>query len=347
MTSRERVQRCLNFETPDRMPRDLWMLPWFSARHPDAVEKLRAAYPVDFGGAPNVGRPSSRAHGDPFANGEYTDAWGCDFINMHAGVIGEVKHAVLTDPADYKTVIQPPYETLPEDFTAARDTVNRTLDAPGGHDKFIKSGCFNPWERYQYYRGTMDAMCDVMDPDDAGVKGAIAAIHGYFMKELEFWTSTDVDAVFLMDDWGAQNQLLIPPDIWRAVFKPLYREACDLAHSRGKYVFMHSDGFIEEIYPDLIEIGVNALNSQLFCMDFDHLKQWKGRITFWGEIDRQHVMVSSDPAVIHAAVQRVADALYDPRGGIIAQFELGPGCHPDAGMAAFDAWRDIENHSTS
>ena len=342
MTSRERVIRCLTFTTPDRIPRDLWALPWFTKRHPEQMAAIRQRFPTDFASPPSVGRPSARRKGDPYDAGSSVDEWGCTRENIHPGVIGEIKTPILTDLADYDRVIQPPYETLPEDFNAARDTVNRALAAPGYHDRYVKAhNCLNPWERYQYLRGTVDAMCDVMDPANPFLRASLNKIHGYFMKDLEFWASTDVDAINLMDDWGSQNQLLIPPAVWRELFKPMYRDACECARAHGKHVFMHSDGFIEEIYPDLIEIGVTALNSHLFCMDVNRLAAYKGKITFWGELDRQHLLTSGDPDVIRAGVRHVADALYDPRGGIIAQFELGPGSHPDAGMAAYQAWDEI------
>jgi hypothetical protein len=306
------------------------------------MEDLSKNFPADFGWAPGVGRPSARKKGDMFAVGLSTDEWGCERENIHDGVIGEIKNPLLTDLDDYDRAIQPPYETLPEDFAAGRDIVNRALGAPGGHDRYVRGhSCHNPWERYQYLRGTVDAMCDVMNPDDPRLRARLNKIHGFFLKDLEFWASTDVDAINLMDDWGSQNQLLIPTPIWRELFKPLYRDACACARAYGKHVFMHSDGFIEEIYPDLVEIGVTALNSQLFIMDFDRLSAYKGKITFWGELDRQHLLTSGDAGAMRAAVRKVADALYDPRGGVIAQFELGPGSHPDAGRNAFQAWDEI------
>ena len=93
-----------------------------------------------------------------------------------------------------------------------------------------------------------------------------------------------------------------------------------------------------DIYEDLIEIGVDAINSQLFCMDIEEIgRQFAGRITFWGEIDRQHVMHTGTVAEVHAAVQRVIAALYRPAGGVIAQFELGadPLANADA---VFQMW---------
>ena len=165
----------------------------------------------------------------------------------------------------------------------------------------------------------------------------LSKIHDFYLRELEFWVKSDIDAIFFMDDWGTQNQLLIPPELWREMFKPLYKEYCELAHSHNKYVFMHSDGFIEDIYPDLIEIGVDALNSQLACMDLDHLMtSAKGKITFWGEIDRQHVLSSNNPDDGRKAVREIAEKLYDPRGGIIFQLEFGIGANPNVVSSVFE-----------
>ncbi len=339
MTGRERVQRALRFERPDRVPRDLWALPWAWTHYPQRLRELCERFPADMGAAASVYRPSPRVSGDPYMQGMYVDDWGCVFENMHPGVIGEVKAPQLTELSAWRDVVRPPVETLPEDWGKARDKVNRSVaESP----LFIRAGCNpRPWERFQFLRGTVDAMCDVMAPDEADLRGLLRRIHEHHLRELEFWTSTDVDAISFMDDWGSQTQLLIPPAHWRELFKPLYRDYCELAHSRGKFAFMHSDGCIAEIYPDLIEVGVDALNSQLFCMDLNALARYKGRITFWGEIDRQHVLVSKDTEIGRAAVRTVASKLGDPRGGLIAQFELGPGCNPETGFAIFEEWERV------
>jgi hypothetical protein len=127
--------------------------------------------------------------------------------------------------------------------------------------------------------------------------------------------------------------------MWRAVFKPLYKHYCDIIHGGGKYVFFHSDGYIAPIYEDLVEIGVDALNSQLFCMDIEELgRRFKGRITFWGEIDRQHVMPRGTPDDVRNAVQRVRRALADERGGVIAQCEWGKDNPKENVEAVFESW---------
>ena len=108
----------------------------------------------------------------------------------------------------------------------------------------------------------------------------------------------------------------------------------------GKYAFMHADGFITDIFPDLVEIGLDAVNAQLFCMDIEDLgRRFSGRITFWGEIDRQHILARGTRNEVFAAVERVRRAL-DRRGGVIAQCEFGIGAGPGNVFSVFEAWEN-------
>ena len=101
---------------------------------------------------------------------------------------------------------------------------------------------------------------------------------------------------------------------------------------------MHSDGYIFYIYADLIELGLDAINSQLFIMDIENIgTQFGGQITFWGEIDRQHLLPKGTTEDIAGAVQRVKSALYK-NGGVIAQCEFGPGAKPENVYAVFKCW---------
>ena len=338
-TSREIVQRSLRFEGPERIPRDLWVLPWSEKRHAGTISQIRTLYPNDFSDSAYLYPPSPRIKGDPYAVGLYTDEWGCTFQNIQEGVIGEVKDPLIPDLSDWRQV-QPPYEQLPTDRTKALDSINRSCNET---DRFVFANiCPRPWERYQFLRGTENALTDML-LQGTGVRSLLRAVHEFYLQEIEFWIESDVDAVKFMDDWGGQDQLLVDPVLWRDIFKPMYRDYCELAHSRDKFVFMHSDGYITPIFPDLIEVGVDAINSQLFCMDIPSLADIaKGRITFWGEIDRQHVLPSLDPGVGREAVRLVAEYLYDPAGGIIAQFEFTPGSHPETARIIFDEWERIE-----
>ena len=335
-TSREIVTRALKFESPERLPREIWRLPWAMDHAAETMREIDTRWSGDIGGPANVYRPSKKAQGYMFGAGKATDPWGCVFENIFPGIHGEVKDPVLKDLNDWKCIVEAPLEMLPDDYSKARDAVNRDHAAS---DKFMRGGLNpRPWEQYQFFRGSEEAMMDIIDPDE-NVLAVLKTLHEFYLREVEFWVSTDVDAIGFMDDWGSQRSLLIPPDVWRAIFKPMYKDYIDLAHAAGKFAFMHSDGCIKEIYPDIVEIGVDALNSQLFVMDMEQIANIaKGRLTFWGEIDRQHVLPAKDPQVGRDAVRKFAKNFYDPSGGIIINFEFGPDSNPDTAIAICEEW---------
>jgi len=52
MKSRDLVYQTLEFNRPERVPRDLWLLPWATNQHAEKVRQIRHKYPDDFGGPP-------------------------------------------------------------------------------------------------------------------------------------------------------------------------------------------------------------------------------------------------------------------------------------------------------
>ena len=334
-TSRELTIAALRFEHPARPPRDLWTLPWSEEHQRDALAQIRRDYPEDICRAPDAFDSHQYRKGNPYIVGQSTDEWGCVFDNIQAGAVGEVKNPPLADDEACKHFKAPHHilDNMPAD---AKDRINRFCAET---DLFVMTpGNVRPWERYQFLRGSENAMMDIADPTDL-TQNVLQAVHEYNVREFEFWATTDVDAFFYLDDWGSQDRLLIRPDSWREVFKPMYAQYAKIAHDAGKFIFMHSDGNIQAIMPDLVEAGIDAVNSQLFCMDMPELaKTVKGKITFWGEIDRQHILPSTNPDDGRRAVREVAKHLYDPSGGIIAQVAFELSVNPPTAIAAYDEW---------
>lgn len=336
MTSRERVLRSLEFRTPDRPPRDLWALPWVSQYQPEALAALHQRFPMDIAGLAVLG-PSDRAKGVPCRIGTYTDDWGCVWHCAEDGVVGEVKGPAVADWSALAT-FTPPREMLDR---ADLDTANRTCHKirTQPDPRFVNCGSHvRPFERLQFLRGSENLYMDLGE-QSAEFFRLREMVLDFECRAMTLAATCDADAVSFMDDWGSQTGLLISPAQWRAVFKPMYRTYCDIARKQGKKIFFHSDGHIMDIYEDLIEIGVDAVNSQLFCMDIEQIaRRFKGRITFWGEIDRQHVLPRGSVADVRAAVQRVRTALDDGQGGVIAQCEWGVNNPPANITAVYDEW---------
>lgn len=334
MTGRQRVLRTLEFDRPDRAPRDLWLIPRARIIHGDAlIDGFIKRWPSDFTQCSAGKPPSRRAKGNLTDPGLSTDEWGCIFENVLPGVMGEVKQPILDD---YNKLdqIQAPTEFLDLDF----EKINAFCRSS---DKFIfASGWARPFERIQFIRGTENVLMDLAEESD-GLAQLIRLVHDFFLKQYELWATTEVDALAMLDDWGSQRSLLISPAQWRRLFKPLYAQYVSVAHAKGKQFFMHSDGYIQDIIPDLVEIGVDALNSQLFCMDIEEIgKMGAGRMTFWGESDRQNILPYASVDEARDAVRRVHRNLWR-NGGCVAQFEFTPDTKPANAEAVYQTWDEL------
>ncbi|MCF7816450.1 MAG: hypothetical protein K9M54_01095, partial [Kiritimatiellales bacterium] len=293
-------------------------------------------YPDDIVHAPGccTSPVNERTVGGMFEVGTYVDEWGCIFENRQSGIVGEVKTPIVEDWEDTSRVHVPE-----EALTVNIDQVNAFCRET--HRFVLAGACQRPFERLQFIRGTENLYMDLA-LGDKGLDAFLRRIHEFHLKELDVWSRTEVDALFIMDDWGTQKSLLINPEMWRQLFKPLYKDYIDLAHAAGKRMFMHSDGYIVDIIPDLVEMGLDAINSQVFCMGPELLARFKGQITFWGEMDRQYILPAGTEADVRDAVCKVYDCLW-ANGGLIAQCEFGPGAQPGNIRTMFEAWNELND----
>lgn len=334
MTSRELVRRALRFERPPRTPRQAWVLPWAEQRHPEWVARLRARFPDDLMAAPQLYRVPLPVKGSRYEKGLYVDEWGCRFHNIHGGVIGIVHEPLI---ADWPQLDR--FRTPEEVLTVDTDAVRAFCRDSG---RFTLAGTLvRPFERLCFIRTMEQALIDLAE-DPPELRELLRRMHEHYLREVEVWARTDVDAIMIMDDWGTQRGMLASPRVFRRHFRPMYEDYVATARRYGKFVFMHSDGNILDILEDLVAIGIDALNSQVACMGIETLgRRFAGRITFWGEIDRQILLARGTAADIDAEVRAVREHLY-AGGGVIAQCEFGPGAIPENVMRVFETWESID-----
>jgi len=334
VNSRELVYKTLNFENRnERVPRQLWSLPWAEEHAGKELAKIKRDFPDDIVSSPSFLHSKTIAEGAQYTRGEYTDEWGCKFTNIHDGIIGEAKESLIQedDWSDWEK-IHIPVEWLDFDVEKVNCYCKNT-------DKFVIAGCCpRPFEQLQFIRTTEKLYMDLIDQPD-NMLLFMNKMKDFYCELLEKWAKTDVDALNFMDDWGAQRSLLINPAIWERMFRPFYKEFIDIAHRHNKKIFMHSDGNTLDIYPRLIELGLDALNSQIFCMGVDNLEKYRGEITFWGEVDRQHILPEGSREDVIRAVHQIKSRLWE-NGGCIAQCEFGPGAKPENVYQVFAAWDD-------
>ena len=183
MTSKELMLQTLEFRNKDqRVPRDLWTLPWADDHFPQMMSKLKNDFTWDLMDVPAVLKTPTISKGDAYEVGEYVDDWGCVFTNIHKGVIGEVKHPLVEDE-DWKDVsrVHFPEEWLSFDIAQVNDFCDRN------QDKFLKAGCCpRPFEQMQFIRGTVNLYMDLMDPSE-GMIEFMKRMHDFYCRLMEKW----------------------------------------------------------------------------------------------------------------------------------------------------------------
>ncbi|MCP4246182.1 MAG: methyltransferase [bacterium] len=335
MTSRERIVAVLRGQTPDRIARAYTAVPGFEHEHPGALARIEQRFPQDVADC-GYRLPDGAVQGDPYAVGTYVDEWGCAFENVHAGVIGQVTDPIIKSYTDLDT-FEPPGHLIGQGM----EQVERTCEATDGFT--LSALPLQPFERLQFLRGTEALMYDLIERPAAFFK-LRDLVHEFNLAQLEAWCATAVDCVFIADDWGTQHSLLISPDMWRELFKPLYADYISRAKRAGKFIYMHSDGHIIDIIEELIELGLDAINAQVTCMDMAELgRRFGGRITFWGQMDRQHMLCFGAEDEARQAARDFHKHLASANGGhIVAQMHIEPTAKPENIEAVLDQFDRVE-----
>lgn len=117
------------------------------------------------------------------------------------------------------------------------------------------------------------------------------------LKVIDIAMQYDIDGFYFGDDWGQQKGLIMGPAYWREFIKPRLKRMYERVKNNGKYVIQHSCGDIEEVFPDLIDIGLDVY--QTFQPEIYEItkvkKQYGNYLTFWGGISTQHVLAFGKP----------------------------------------------------
>lgn len=130
------------------------------------------------------------------------------------------------------------------------------------------------------------------------------------------------DAIMMADDWGIQRGIMIGPERWRRFFKPRYASIFEAVHQQGKIVIMHSCGSVADIMADIIEIGLDVLQSvqpEAAGMNpYELKKNWGDKITFWGGLGSQSTIPFATPAEIRREIRRLRSEMSRGGGYILA-----------------------------
>ena len=127
----------------------------------------------------------------------------------------------------------------------------------------------------------------------------------YFVLQTRMYINTGIDVVQFLGDLGTQESLFLNPEMWREIFKPRLKALIDETKSEGVRYFIHSDGNIEVIIPDLIDIGIELFNPiQPECMDPIKIKKDFGKqITLHGTMSLQKTLCHGSVSDVKSEVK--------------------------------------------
>lgn len=326
-TPRERVLKAIRHEQPDRVP---WHFTFtLPARRKaeshygtTALDSLLgnhlAAYrPMRFGG-PVADKP-----------GHWRDDFGVVWnrtIDTDVGVVEQFQlpgrslaDYRFPDPHDRRR-----YEGLPA-FVAAEA------------DRFrYVSISFSLFERAWSLRGMTELMVDMLEAPEF-VDELFDAIADFNCGVLDEALKYDIDGVKFGDDWGQQNGLIFGGRLWRRFIKPRLARMYGRVKQAGKAVLIHSCGRVQELFPDLIELGLDVFNPfQPEAMDpYEMKRQFGDRLSFLGGISVQQLLPFGTPQQIRDETRRMMDEVGRGGGLIIGPSHDMPGDIPIENMAAF------------
>lgn len=324
MTSRERATKAIHFEEPDRIPIDNWMVPEVKERcmeHWGCEDEgeLLAFLGVDV--RDNYGPSYAGQEFRKFDDGTIADLWGVRRKTVKYGkppYEGTFKE-VAWSPLEHMTTVEEieSYDGWPSpnwwDYSKMHG------DCAAWHPQYFVLNKGDRLDRtaqlkpMMYLRGIQQTFIDlVQNPKIVEcIRDHIVAYFVEYNPKVFSAGGDEIDMFMMGDDIGGQRGPLLSLDMWRRYFRDAFRTYCDIAHKHNLKVMYHSCGDVYQFIPDLIENGLDMLQSlqpQATNMDIKRLKKEFGKdLTFQGGMDIQQVLPLGKPEDVRKMVKYAAD----------------------------------------
>lgn len=183
-----------------------------------------------------------------------------------------------------------------------------------GYPVFGYAGSLYEWS--WWLRGMEKFLMDMVAAP-AMVETIVAKVEAHTTRLAVASARAGIDVLCMYDDVGTQRGMQISPQLWRRFFKPGWKRVIEAARreSPGARFFLHSCGKIDQIVPDIIEVGFDILHPlQPECMSFEQIyRQYGGEIVLAATISAQRLFPFGSPREIRREVQRLAKIAADSR----------------------------------
>ena len=309
--------RAMTYQCPRLIPISAGILPSVWMKHRDQMDALCRRHPLLF---PHYQRPENydEIRNDTYHSGNHVDEWGCVWSNVHAG-----NEAIVT------------HHPVP-----TREDVHK-LKLPAVVPAYPKHGFM--YLRLADLRGFEELMLDFAEeaPElqrliDLVLEQNLKIVAGMITK------MKPGEMVYFGDDLGMQTSLAMSAAQWRKYLKPAFMEIYRPFVAAGMPVYMHTDGCIHEIVPDLVDCGCKVINPQFRANGMENLiRVFKGKVCCNLDLDRQLFPFAS-PGDLDAHVKECIAKLGSREGGLWVSAEINddiPLENVDAIFGALEKYR--------
>ncbi|NVM54580.1 MAG: hypothetical protein HWN66_12825 [Candidatus Helarchaeota archaeon] len=153
----------------------------------------------------------------------------------------------------------------------------------------------------------------------------IKKITDIFMTNIEMWLQYNPDGFFIYDDLGTQSGLFFSPEIFKKYYADPYKEIINYLHDHDYAFHLHSCGNIGELIPTLIDIGVDSIElDSPHQTGIERLLEFRGKIPFWACVDIQSVYPKGSPEEVEQEVIKMIQTFSTQEGGYLAYFYPQP-----------------------
>ncbi|MBN1256869.1 MAG: uroporphyrinogen-III decarboxylase-like protein [Planctomycetes bacterium] len=301
MTRREVVRMVYEHKKPPYVP---WHF-WFTK---EALEKLQKHFnKKDLEDLDKVLNPHFLPLGseigffEDIGSDRVQDVFGVTWDRSIDKDIGNVDNCLLPEPTLDNYTFPDPLD--PRFF----EGIEEKIALHGDRFRVFQLG-FSLFERAWTLRGMENLMMDFIDNPDF-VHALLGRIVDYNIAQVSEALTYDIDAVYFGDDWGQQHGLLMGPKFWHEFIYPQLKRMYGVVKDAGKFVSIHSCGDVDELFDDLIGIGLNCFNPfQPEVMDvYALMKAYRGKLCFHGGLSTQKTLPYGTVEEVKAETQKLID----------------------------------------
>jgi len=309
VTNRERVLASLEHRQPDRVPYNIHFTE--PARHKMAAFYGDPSFESTLGNCLTVLHTEPEGSWKEVRPGIWEDQFGVLWDRSIDKDIGNVCNVCVTPQNIASFRFPDPDE--PTRFSGHADRISAT---PGQYH--VTDIGFSLYERAWTLAG-MEQFLMAMVEDPGYADNLLDRITELNLGLIQRACALPIEAMMFGDDWGQQTGLQMGPALWRRFIKPRIRQMYAAVKARGKRVFIHSCGKVDELFPELIECGLDVFNPfQPEVIDvYEAKRNFGDRLSFYGGISTQRTLPYGSISEVKDEVHRLLDRV-GKNGGYIA-----------------------------